>query len=1006
METFQYKIVADPEIFQQNRLPAHSDHQYFGSAEAAEKGEPDLKMNLNGTWKISYADTYAKAEKSFFSVSHDCSDWDEIPVPAHIQMHGYDVPQYANTQYPWDASDEILPGQIPERFNPTADYVRFFDLPDFMVGKPVYISFQGVESGFALWLNGHYVGYSEDSFTPSEFDLTPYVQEKGNKLAVQVFKWTAGSWCEDQDFLRFSGIFRDVYLYTFPQVHIRDLKIKTILDDSFENADLHLELKATAKGTVTVMLTKGDVIVCDGAFPMDEDCSIDIPVGHPLLWSAEAPNLYDLQLTVSDEEGNYQETITEKVGFRRFELKDHIMTLNGQRIVFRGVNRHEFSARSGRVMNEDELRQDLVTMKQNNINAIRTCHYPNNTLLYRLCDEYGLYIIDETNLETHGTWDAIIRGLKDLDFAVPGNRPEYQELILDRGRSMFERDKNHPCILIWSLGNESYGGKDFYVFDQAFHQWDDTRLTHYEGVTRDRRYPETSDIESTMYFPVTEIKAYLAEHRDKPYISCEYAHAMGNSTGALWKYTDLAEEEPLYQGGFIWDYIDQSLTLTDRYGRTYQGYGGDFGDRPCDFSFSGNGIVYGDDRMPSPKMQEVKYDYQAIRISFKENAAVISNRNLFTNTDAYDCFVTMKQEGKLVKSLQCECSIAPLSAGRLVIPFDIPEDGKEYVVTVSFCLKEDTIWAKAGHEVAWGQKTFGSYVHTQVNEGGMDIVHGLNNIGVYGEHFSAIFSGLHGGLVSYKYDGREMIKRMPKPNFWRAMTENDMANLLPFRAGQWKAASTYVTHKENDGLTWRPYEIEEAEGTIRITYTLHLATRPMSDCRLSYLVYPDGEIRVSLEMDASAVDQELPAFEVLMTMDADFDQLTWYGLGPDETYVDRNHAKLDVYSNQVADNVARYLVPQECGNKEQVRWARLTDADGHGLAFDVNGLGFSALPYMPQEMENAQHTNELPPVLNTIVRIGHQMGVGGDDTWGAKTHPEFMLDPTKPMKIEFGFKGL
>ena len=1006
METFQYKIVADPEIFQQNRLPAHSDHLYFGSPEAAGKGEPDLKMSLNGTWKISYADTYAKAEKSFFSVSHDCSNWDEIPVPAHIQMHGYDVPAYINTQYPWDASDEILPGQIPERFNPTADYVRFFDLPDFMKGKPVIISFQGVESGFALWLNGHYVGYSEDSFTPSEFDLTPYVQEKDNKLAVQVFKWTGGSWLEDQDFLRFSGIFRDVYLYTYPQVHVRDMRVKTILDDSFENATLHLELKATAKGMVTVMLNKGDITVCDRAYPMDEMTTIDIPVSHPQLWSAEAPDLYDLILTVSDQDGAYQETITEKVGFRRFELKDHIMTLNGQRIVFRGVNRHEFSAKTGRVMNEDELRQDLVTMKQNNINAIRTCHYPNNTLLYRLCDEYGLYVIDETNIETHGTWDAIERGLKDISFSLPGNRPEYLELILDRGRSMFERDKNHPCILIWSLGNESYGGKDFYEFDQAFHSWDDTRLVHYEGVTHDRRYPKTSDIESTMYFPVTEIKAYLEEHKDKPYISCEYAHAMGNSCGALWKYTDLAETEPLYQGGFIWDYIDQSLTLTDRYGKTYQGYGGDFGDRPCDYSFSGNGIVYGDDRMPSPKMQEVKYDYQAIRISFDGNEAVIANRNLFTNTDAYDCLVTLKQEGRLIKQAKCPCSVAPLSEGRLAIPFDVPADGKEYVVTVSFCLKEDTIWAKAGHEVAWGQKTYGVYTDLKEHSGKLEVVHGFNNTGVYGEHFAAIFSGLHGGLVSYKYDGREMIKRLPKPNFWRAMTENDMANLLPFRAGQWKAASTYVTHKDKDGRAWTPYQIEELGDTIRITYTLHLATQPRIDCLLSYLVWPDGEIRVSLEMDASKVDQELPAFEVLMTMDADFDQLTWYGLGPDETYVDRNHAKLDVYSNEVKDNVARYLVPQECGNKEQVRWARVTDKDGHGLAFEVNGLGFSAMPYMPQEMENAQHTNELPPVLNTIIRIGCQMGIGGDDTWGAKTHPEFMLDPKKPLSITFSFKGI
>lgn len=1006
MAEFQYSIIKDPEIFMEHRLPAHSDHEYYRSEQSVSAGVSDFKVSLNGIWKFSYAKNLSSAIKEFQTMEYDCRSWDDIRVPAHIQMEGYDVPQYANTQYPWDGREEVSPGEIPEAFNPVGSYVKYFEVPEGMQSRPVYISFQGVESGMALWLNGHYVGYSEDSFTPSEFELTPYLVEGENKLAVQVYKWTAGSWCEDQDFFRFSGIFRDVYLYTVPDVHIRDMKIKTVLDQEYQDAVLQIDLEATQVGKADVCLSDDDVeIVMD--MELCKGCNhIEMPVKEPQLWSAEDPYLYDIQIKVYDEAGALQEIIVEKVGFRTFEMKNRIMHLNGKPIAFHGVNRHEFSSDRGRCINEEDILKDIITMKQNNINAVRTCHYPNQSALYRLCDRYGLYVIDETNLETHGTWDAIRRNLKTIEFAVPGDRPEYQALILDRARSMYERDKNHPCILIWSCGNESYGGKDILEMTKSFHAWDDTRLVQYEGVAWDARYPETTDMVSTMYTPAAEIREYLKKHRDKPYILCEYTHAMGNSCGAMHKYIELMDEEPLFQGGFIWDYIDQSLTKKDRYGVEFQAYGGDFGERPCDYNFSGNGICYGRDRDPSPKMQEVKYNYQNIVISFDNRVATIYNKNLFTNTDIYDAVITLEREGQLVDQQITTIDVAPLDKKKYPITMDVPDDG-EYVLTLSFVLREDMLWAKQGHEVAYGQEVIGTMPAHAPQTKPFSVTRGWCNIGIKGEDFEVLFSTIHGGLVSYRYAGVELFTSVPKPNFWRPLTDNDVANLLPFRAGQWKLASMYSSYKYEHGLAATDYIIEEAEDHVIVRYTYHLPVKPAIDCQVAYDVYGDGEIKVTMTMAASAEVGELPEYSMLFTMDADYNQLTWYGLGPEETYVDRCHAKLGVYRNQVADNMAKYLVPQECGNKVGVRYAAITDEKGRGLLVRGDKLHFSALPYSPHEIDNATHSIELPPIHNTYIRVGlQQMGVAGDDTWGALTHPEYLIDNHQPLTLTFSFRGI
>lgn len=1011
---FDYANVKNPEYFCDGRMEAYSDHAYYASETDMLDGESLFAESLNGIWKFHYARNYGAVIRGFEKEEYCCSSWDDIRVPAHIQMEGYDVPQYANTQYPWEGREDIRPGEIPEYFNPVASYVKYFSVPERMKGKRIFVSFQGAESGLAVWLNGVFIGYSEDSFTPSDFELTGYLKEGQNKLAVQVYKWTAGSWCEDQDFYRFSGLYRDVFLYTVPNVHIRDLRIRAIPDETLQKAELEIVSCTWGEGKARFVLSRHGKVFVDEEKELNGENRFVWEVDHPALWSAEVPNLYDLMITVTGKDGAVTELIPEKVGFRRFEMKDHMMTLNGKRIVFKGVNRHDFSSVGGRHVSEEELRKDLTVMKQNNINAIRTSHYPNGSLLYRLCDEYGLYLIDETNMETHGSWDTV-RADGDDDYIVPNDRPEWLPLLLDRENSMYQRDKNHPSILIWSCGNESYGGKDIYEMSQFFRKEDPTRLVHYEGVFNDRRYNDTSDMESQMYTPVEKIKEFLAKDRSKPFICCEYTHAMGNSCGAMHKYTDLTDTDPLYQGGFIWDYIDQTIYKKDRYGQEFQAYGGDFGERPTDYNFSANGIVYGGDREPSPKMQEVKYNYQNITAKVSENRVTIINKNLFLNTNEFDCVVLVERNGKALRQIKMETEVEPLGEKTYPLPFAKETLPGEYTVTVSFRLKEDQIWAKAGHEVAFGQYVYRNQGEKKLCKRPVKVIRSKHNIGVRGECFEVIFSVLDGGLASYRYAGKEMIKEIPKPNFWRAPVDNDQGNQMPKRYAQWKIASMYAGHKDYRGAdcckVLEP-KVEVKEYSVRVTYTYLMPTTPDSQCQVAYEVYGDGTVQTTLSYDPVKELGDMPEFGLMFKLDADYDHVTWYGLGPEETYADRKKgAKLGVYQNLVQDNLARYIVPQECGAKEEVRYASVTDRSGRGMLFEMDEksgpMMFSALPYTPHEMENAKHVYELSQVHYTVVRAAlGQMGIAGDDSWMSFTHPEYLLNVEGKMEFTFRFRGI
>ena len=972
--------LANPEIYEVNREKAHSDHTYTTK-------DGNLRQSLNGTWKFNYTEHPDSRPADFYKTDFDVTSFDDIIVPGHIQLQGYDKPQYVNTQYPWEGHEQLVPPQIPKKRNPVGSYVKFFDVDKELLGKETFISFQGVETAIYVWLNGEFVGYSEDSFTPSEFNITPYLKEKNNKLAVEVYRYSTASWLEDQDFWRFSGIFRDVYLYAVPEIHVRDMKV--IADYDYENGNgiLATELDIIGDSDYEIKLTltdKNGIKVYEGN---TANVSASIPDIMP--WSAEQPNLYTITAEISSD-SEIIETAETKIGFRTFELKDGIMCLNGKRIVFKGINRHEWNAEGGRVVTEDDMLWDIRFMKQNNINAVRTCHYPNNSLWYQLCDEYGIYLIAETNLESHGTWQKM--GACEPSINVPASLPEWKEACLDRARSMYERDKNHASVLIWSCGNESYCGDDIAAMADYFHEVDSTRLVHYEGVVWNRKYDHITDMESRMYAKPDEVEEYLKQNTGKPYISCEYMHAMGNSLGGMKLYTDLEDKYEAYQGGFIWDYIDQSL-----YKDGVLVYGGDFDDRASDYGFCTNGIVYAD-RTYSPKVSEAKRLYSNIRMSLENGVLTVENRNLFTDTSGYIFKVTLEKEGDILSAEEHRLNISAGEAGSVKLGLDIPENGGEYVLTAYAVLAEDTIWAEKGHEISFAQQIVKTpEITAPMTAHKAEIVYGDFCIGVNGEGFSMQFDKREGGVSSLVYNGVEYITRAPKVSFFRAHTDNDTGAGYPCENAQWQIAGKCAK--------LLGFETKENADSLEVTFKFLAPTVPSFEYKVTYIAYFDGRLGVKAEYDGVKGLSDMPVFAMDFKMKKQYDKFTFYGMGPDENYIDRNNgARLGVYTLTALENFTKYLNPQECGNRTGVRYVNVYEENGAGLNFTAteNPFEMSVLPYNAYELDNAMHRDELPDPTYTWVRIAaKQMGVGGDDSWGAPVHKEFKINSEEAMSLEF-----
>ena len=630
------KWLDNPEVFRVNQLKAHSDHAFYETYQELEVGKTGLWQSLNGIWKFCYSKNSKERPVNFYEKGFSFQEFDDIEVPMHIELAGYDKIHYINTMYPWEGhmyrrAAYSLPnagdgaGMFSEAdYNPVGSYIKEFDLDASLCGKRVIISFEGVEQAMYLWLNGTFIGYAEDSFTASEFDLTPYIKEKGNVLAVEVHKRSTAAFLEDQDFFRFFGIFRNVTLKAKPEAHVEDVWLKPVLKEDNVTGGLSAELKVSASKEIKVeaklkLLHRNQKngmqysielkeITAEEDYRRYQGILSEQTVEKVAAWDNIHPNLYQVYIELTDSEGNLLEVVPYKIGFRRLEIVNKVMLLNGKRLIINGVNRHEWSARSGRCITEAEMIRDLVCIRKNNINAVRTCHYPNQIPWYYMCDEEGIYLMSETNLESHGSFQKL--GAIEPSWNVPGSLSQWKEVVLDRARSNFEMFKNHTSVLFWSLGNESYAGDDIEAMNVYFKEKQDGRLVHYEGSFHNRAYKDTiSDVESRMYAPPAEVEEYLQNQPKKPYLLCEFMHDMGNSMGGLGSYMKLLDKYEMYQGGFIWDFIDQALWDYDEItGRSVLRYGGDFDDRPSDYEFSANGILFAD-RKEKPAMQEVRYYY-------------------------------------------------------------------------------------------------------------------------------------------------------------------------------------------------------------------------------------------------------------------------------------------------------------------------------------------------------------------------------------------------------------
>ena len=623
------KWLDNPEVFRVNQIEAHSDHNYYLNYGEFKSGKNKLMQSLNGEWDFKFSINVMERPMNFYQTDYDRSGFDKILVPGHIELAGYDQIRYINTLYPWEGKRYLRGAHSIDgagdgagmfskaEYNPVGSYVKHFDLDENLVGKRIHICFEGVEEAMYVWLNGEFIGYAEDSFTPSEFDLTPYIKAKNNVLAVQVHKMSTAAFLEDQDFFRFFGIFRNVTLKAIPDVHVQDMWIKPTLNEDNTSGAIRVDVKISAvkvgeKSAKFILADKsGNKLLCKDIALEDTagmvQGSMMAEVEKVIPWDNRSPYLYEAFIEVY-ENGQIAEVVFYRVGFRRLEIIDKVMYLNGKRLILTGVNRHEWNAKTGRVIGMDEMISDMKCVKRNNINAVRTCHYPDQIPWYYMCDEEGIYLMSETNLESHGSFQKL--GAIEPSCNVPGSIPQWKEAVIDRARNNFETFKNHTSVLFWSLGNESYAGDNIEAMNQYFKDKKDGRLVHYESSYYNRAYEDTiSDIESRMYAKTADVEEYLINNAKKPYILCEFMHDMGNSMGGLGSYMELIDKYEMYQGGFIWDFIDQAILVKDEVtGKEVLRYGGDFDDRPADYEFSGNGILFAD-RKEKPAMQEVRYYY-------------------------------------------------------------------------------------------------------------------------------------------------------------------------------------------------------------------------------------------------------------------------------------------------------------------------------------------------------------------------------------------------------------
>jgi beta-galactosidase len=968
-------------------------------------------QSLNGMWKFFWVPALSGRPEGFQEPGFNDAGWVEFPVPSNWEFKGYGVPIYVNQPHEF-AVNNPNPPDVPDD-TPVGSYRKVFRVPDTWKGRQVFLHFGAVKSAYYVWINGKKVGYSEDSKTPAEFNITPYLKEGDNLLALQVYRWSDGSYLECQDFWRISGIERDVYLYAAPMVHVRDYFVKSGLDATYKDGVFHielalrnaapqeargysLELELQDAGKRTVFLEKLDLgTLKTGTEDQVFRFSKGVPAPKP--WTAETPHLYLLLMTLKDAGGNTIEVIPQRVGFRTVEIKNGLFLINGVRVLIKGVNRHEHDPATAHVISRESMVRDIQLMKQYNLNAVRTSHYPNDPLWYALCDEYGLYVVDEANIESHGMGYNLDRTL--------GNNPQWREAHLMRTRRMVERDKNHPCVVTWSLGNEAGNGVNFY----AAYEWakgrDDTRPVQYErtqlGWGKTATAEWNTDILVPMYPWKDGMLSMLEKNPSKPMILCEYNHTMGNSSGGFKEYWDFFRTNPRLQGGFIWDWVDQGVYKVTAQGDTVFAYGGDFGPpgTPSDNNFLCNGLVQPDRRI-NPHLLEVKKVYQSIRsealdlpagkIRIHNEYAFIDLGNIYLEWDL------MANGESLAKGRFEPGSVPAGSSLELELPLpEFPADEREYFLDLSYRTKTGGQLVPADHEVAKEQFGFAAQAKVFAGARRASKAPSLSKKSdawvVEGSGFRIHFNA-NGRLSGYQYKGQSLVQSPLVPSFWRAPTDNDFGAALQKRLKVWKTAAENAVPGTVEARVMG--EIVEIQNT-------HTMAEVQAMVRETYQIAGDGSIQVRYAFEPLGEGQQPSLLRLGMQMDMPktFDRMSWYGRGPEESYEDRKYgAHIGQYRGTVREQFHPYVRPQETSNKTDVRWMALRDAKGFGLLFagdiplSASALHFYASDLDPGEEKQQTHAAELRERNLTQVRIDYrQSGLGGIDSWGALPLEEYRL---------------
>ncbi|NHI94623.1 MAG: DUF4981 domain-containing protein [Candidatus Lokiarchaeota archaeon] len=1022
------------DVIHKNKEPPHATLIPFSDLDSSLDGDPEKSpffKSLNGEWRFKWVKKPSQRPINFYEQDIDVLKWDLIPVPSNWQMYGYDIPIYTNSKYPTSVKKRNIPS-IDHEYNPVGSYRTEFIIPIEWSEREIFIHFAGVKSAFYLWVNGKEVGYSQGSMTPAEFNITKYVKDGINVLAVQVYRWSDGSYLEDQDMWRLSGIYRDVYLYSTPKTHLRDFFVRCELDEAYKDA----QLKITAKihnyednkinlepFNLEILLLDSEKNVVGSRPLLKEEFKINIgeetvlnletKVINPLKWSEEIPSLYEIVFILKNSNNEIIEVERCDFGFRVIEIKNSQFLINGKSIKFKGVNRHEHDPDHGRAVPLSRMIEDIEIAKQNNINAIRTSHYPNHPKFYELCDKYGIYVIDECNLESHG-----------LRNKLPKSKKEWTKPVVDRMIRMIARDKNHPCIIMWSLGNEAGNGENFLKMKQETLKMDTSRPIHYEGDYQlkesdvfSRMYPSTYQVERSGKFKMVHTGfTHLVrgkKYKGMPCLLCEYAHCMGNSLGNFQEYMDIFEKYDNLIGGFIWDYIDQGLQKVED-GKEFWAYGGDYGDEPNDGNFCINGILL-PDRKPNPALHEVKKVYQNIKVypvDLEIGIVKIQNKYHFKSLDFLEKQWEITCNGVIIQNGLLEnLKIGPESIKEVKIPFKRPTlmENAEYHLKVIFSLSEDTAWAKKGHVVAWDQFELPFRLLTKQeridndNENHVDVDDIINSIIVKGKDFEVIIGKKSGAIEYLTYEGNNLLVKPLVPNFWRALTDNDLGAVkafpfLIFFKKHWKTAAnkrkveSFIYHQVTPNVVIISIKSKVPGGKSKL--------------ETSYLINSNGEITITTTFTPK---KEMLRFGMQMGIPKKYDNVTWFGRGPHESYGDRKtSAGIGIYSGKVEQLIHNYVRPQENGNRTEVRWVSFLDQDENGLLIvskGVHHLNFSAWPYSLEDLNKAKHVHDLPRRDFLTVNIDHQQrGVGGDNPVLTSVHAEYKLKKNKTYSYSFLIK--